>query len=59
MEMFNFASVMQTSYESDFIHWPMRDDEICHFSFVLKRKNTWYASNVLHYKVDPKGYGVK
>lgn len=57
MEMFDFASVMQTSYESDFIF--MQDDEICHFSFVLKRKNTWYASNVLRCKVDRKGYGVK
>lgn len=40
MEMLDFALIMETSYESDFIHWTMEDDEIYHGSFVLQKKST-------------------
>lgn len=45
---------MEISYESDFIHWTMKDDEIYDCSFVLQKKNTWYPSNLQYCKVDPK-----
>lgn len=54
MEMFDFASIMETSYEDDFIHWTMQDDEIYHSSFVLKKKNTWYASDLQCCNVRPQ-----
>lgn len=59
MEMLDFASIMETSYESDFIYWTMEDDEIYHCSFMLQKKNTSYPSNLQCCKVDPKDNGMK